>query len=120
MTAHILLVEDRDALRDALQIILEGEGYRVSAAADGRAALAVATLLRPDLIITDIDMPTMSGIELRRALVLAGETMPVAFMSGRADLRALAAANAAAAIAKPFSVDELLALVVRLGLQAAA
>jgi two-component system, OmpR family, response regulator MprA len=121
MAPHILVVDDHPALRDALRIMLEDDGYRVSLAADGRTALALVAGDRPDLVLTDVEMPGMDGLELRRALALAGESVPVMFMSGSVDARALAAAHGAvAALTKPFSIDELLALVARLTRRAAA
>jgi DNA-binding response OmpR family regulator len=121
MAPHILVVDDHAALRDALCIMLEDDGYRVSVAPDGPTALALAAAERPDLVLTDVEMPGMDGLALRRGLALAGCTAPVIFMSGSVDTRALAVAHgAAAALTKPFSIDDLLALVTRLTRRAAA
>lgn len=114
MRKHILIVEDHPWLRDALRLLLEDEGYDVSSAANGVDALKEAARLPPDLVLTDINMPAMTGPELRRALRAAGQTMPVVFMSGSASLAAIAAAAAADAyVVKPFSIDDLLAVVDR-------
>ncbi len=113
-TAHVLIVEDHRWLRDALRLLLEDEGYRVSCAASGRDALEDAARLVPDLVLTDIDMPEMTGPELRRALLAAGIATPVVFMSGNASAASIAAATAADAyIVKPFSIDDLLDVLAR-------
>jgi CheY-like chemotaxis protein len=73
-TAHshrpirILLAEDHDDTRDALSMLLQMEGYEVYAARDGQEALAMALERRPDIVITDFDMPQMDGASLSRAL----------------------------------------------------
>ena len=121
MAVHVLVVEDHPALRDALRIMLEDDGYHVSTAANGREALVAITLRRPDLIITDIEMPVMDGLQLCTSLAAAGERAPVVLMSGNADAFALASAHGASAtLIKPFAVDALLLLVARLTYRAAA
>jgi CheY-like chemotaxis protein len=121
MAAHVLVVEDHSALRGALRRMLEDEGYHVSAAANGREALAAIVLRRPDLIITDVEMPVMSGLELCAALAAAGERPPVVLMSGSPDAAALASAyGAAGTLIKPFAIDALLLLASRLTRRAAA
>ena len=121
MAAHILVVEDHSALRDALRMMLEDEGYHVSAAANGREALAVLALRRPDLIITDVEMPVMSGPDLCEALAAAGERLPVVLMSGNPHAAALAAVyGASGTLIKPFAIDDLLLLAARLTRRAAA
>jgi CheY-like chemotaxis protein len=121
MSAHILLVEDHRWLRDALQMLLEDEGYLVTVAADGREALAHALAAPPDLVLSDIIMPLMSGPELCGALHEAGIDAPVVFMSAGADGATLAAAyRAAAYFAKPFPIDALTTTLARLTRKAAA
>lgn len=61
---HILLVEDEPGVQRALTLVLDAEGYRVTAAADGNEALASLEAHRPDLIITDYMMPGLDGLEL--------------------------------------------------------
>ena len=60
----ILIVDDNPALRTALSVILSGVGYHVHSAGDGFAALAQIRLDMPDLILSDLNMPGMSGYEL--------------------------------------------------------
>ena len=121
MAAHILVVEDHSALRDALRMMLEDEGYHVSAAANGREALVALALRRPDLVITDVETPIMSGLELCDALAVTGERMPVVLMSGSPDAAALSSVyGASGALIKPFAIDALLLLAASLTRRAAA
>lgn len=62
----ILLVEDERALRKVMELVLQGEGYDVMTANNGREALALLAQSRPDLIISDFVMPEMDGGELVR------------------------------------------------------
>lgn len=61
---RILVVDDSEDLREFLQLLLEGEGYEVTPVADGQAGLDAVRAARPDLIITDVSMPRMSGLEM--------------------------------------------------------
>ena len=65
---RILVAEDHDDTREALTLLLELEGYEVCAARDGQEALTLALERRPDIVITDFDMPRMDGAGLSRAL----------------------------------------------------
>ena len=65
---HILIADDSKPIRQLLQFVLEGAGYRVDAACDGSEALTMAQEQHYDLVITDINMPNMNGIELIQAL----------------------------------------------------
>src|SRR5512139_3213644 len=82
MTAHILLVDDDDLLRRSLAFNLEKSGYRTSTAASAEDALALAQRDAPDLIILDIGLPGMDGLEaLQHFRVSAG--VPVIFLTAR-------------------------------------
>jgi DNA-binding response OmpR family regulator len=114
MNAHILIAEDYPGLRDALRLLLESEGYLVTTAADGQDALDAALRLQPDIVLTDIEMPRMTGYELRRRLRDAGVSTPVLFMSADSSVRTLAVEHeAAAALVKPFDPNDLIAAVCR-------
>lgn len=84
---HILIAEDEPSLRENLQWMLELEGYKVTAAADGRVALAAALAHRPDLVLTDVMMPELDGFGLIKALRShpATATLPVIMLTARAD-----------------------------------
>jgi DNA-binding NtrC family response regulator len=66
--ATLLVVDDEKHQRESLQMILEDEGYRVTAAPDGRQALALAGDTHPEVVLTDLKMPGLSGMDLVRAL----------------------------------------------------
>jgi CheY-like chemotaxis protein len=69
MTAPaVVVVEDHPTMRGALRAILEGEGYRVREAADGRAALDAITADPPDVVILDLHIPVIGGSDVLRAL----------------------------------------------------
>lgn len=65
---RVLLAEDHDDTRDALAMLLQLKGYEVLTARDGEEALRLAAKARPDVVITDFDMPRVDGAELARQL----------------------------------------------------
>ena len=72
MRRRLLLVEDDPTLRQALTFNLTREGYEVTTAADGEAALEAARSERLDLILLDVMLPGMSGVEVLRVLRTRG------------------------------------------------
>jgi DNA-binding response OmpR family regulator len=85
MGKSVLVVDDEPGIRDILRVNLEAEGYQVLEAGDGPEAIALARQARPDLIILDIMMPRMDGLEVLRRLEADPETagLPVIFLSVR-------------------------------------
>ena len=75
--AHILVVEDDGDLLEVLKYVLEEAGYKVSTAADGAAALKIAAEEKVALILLDISMTGMSGIEVARRLRANSETADI-------------------------------------------
>jgi CheY-like chemotaxis protein len=75
----ILVADDTDDIRLMMRVMLENKGHRVVEAADGRAAVDLATQERPDVILMDLSMPVMDGIEATRCLRGQPETsnMPI-------------------------------------------
>lgn len=69
MVARILLVEDDEASRELATFLLEHAGYRVSIAHDGAQGVQIALDERPDLVISDLQMPRVNGFELARRLL---------------------------------------------------
>jgi two-component system, OmpR family, response regulator MprA len=109
---NVLVVDDEPAVRDALDRALRAEGYRVSTAADGQAALARTADEHPDLIVLDVLMPVMDGLEVCRALRNAGDRTPILVLTARdsvADRVEGLDAGADDYLVKPFALDELLA-----------
>jgi two-component system, cell cycle response regulator DivK len=68
MSRHVLLIEDNEQNRYLVTFLLEGRGYEVATAVDGALGVAMAASLVPDLILLDIQLPTMDGYEVARAL----------------------------------------------------
>src|ERR1017187_2000655 len=66
--ASLLVVDDEKHQRESLALILEDEGYRVTAAADGREALVKAAEIRPEVVLTDLKMPGLTGMDVVKAL----------------------------------------------------
>jgi two-component system nitrogen regulation response regulator NtrX len=82
MKPRILVIDDEGAIRDSLRMILEYEDYQFVGAASGQEGLAIAQRERPDLVLLDIKMPGMDGMEVLRKLHALDETLPVVMISG--------------------------------------
>ena len=111
--ARILIVDDEAQIRRALQSILSTRGYEVLSASDGAAALDLAIEHTPDLVILDLAMPGMGGLEVCREL-RTWYTGPILVLSVRgSDADKVAALDMGADdyVTKPFSAGELLARV---------
>ena len=120
----IVVAEDHEDIRFVVQRALERAGHQVVTAGDGAAALDAVRKHRPDVVITDLDMPHMSGLELCRAIRADASLrhIPVVLASGSllpGDPRA-AEVGASATLLKPFLPAQLLALVAGLLPPAAA
>ena len=112
MRRRILVVEDDVTLRQALTFSLGQEGYEVAGASDGEAGLAAALTGRFDLILLDLMLPSMSGLEVLRTLRRDGGSTPVIIVSAKADEVDLVVGLKIGAddyVTKPFSRPELLA-----------
>jgi two-component system, OmpR family, KDP operon response regulator KdpE len=114
MTNHRILVVDNEAqITRVLRRSLSAHHYDIRVAADGESALDVFNDWQPDLIITDLSMPNMDGIELCRS-VRAKSSIPIIVLSVKGEERTKVEALDAGAddyITKPFGIDELLARV---------
>ena len=112
----VLYVEDNEYNRKIVRQLLTQTTFRLREAVDGEAALGMVRQERPDLILMDVQLPRMSGLDVTRALRLDPATADVpiivvtSFALSGDDQRALAA-GASAYIAKPYSPRELLALI---------
>ena len=107
--APVLVVDDRRGIRDCLEVMLEGEGFPASAAADGLQAPVRIVVDRPSVVIMDLETPVMTGWEPRRRLHGLAPNLPVIVMTG-ADVAGFDAGrlDSAAYVAKPFDADTLL------------
>jgi DNA-binding response OmpR family regulator len=79
---RILLIEDDQPLRRALRIFLEKSGYAVSEAGNGREGLRIFGVQPVDLVVTDLIMPEMEGLETIRALRKTKQAVPIVAISG--------------------------------------
>jgi two-component system, OmpR family, response regulator VicR len=112
----VLVVDDEAAIRDLLREALELTGFGVEAVSDGRTALQRAQELLPDLVLTDLMMPGLSGRDLARQLkaVPATADIPIVLMSAAYQVEA--DDHFAAVIPKPFELDTLLEMLEHLGI----
>lgn len=113
MSAKILVVEDEDRIRQFLQRGLTFEGYRVDAASDGQEALDLARDEPPDLVLLDIMLPGLDGVEVCRRL-RSGSEVPILMLTAKEAIEDRVAGLDAGAddyLVKPFAFDELLARV---------
>ena len=101
---HILIVDDHDLVRDALALGLQVCGHDVDQAGSGAGALTAMNARRPDVLVTDLDMPGMSGFELIRATRRAYPDLPIVAMTGGG----IGSTDVAETLAKPFTSNELL------------
>ena len=111
-SATVLLVEDDPVILKLLEVNFELEGYSVLLAHDGAEGIDLARSSDPDLIISDIMMPNVSGIELVQTLKADGATsgIPIILLSAKAqtaDIRAGMEAGADDYVTKPFEPLEL-------------
>lgn len=114
MNAHILIVDDDTRVTNALRRTLAYEGYHVSTALDGEAALLVARTKSPDLIILDLMLPKMDGLEVCRRLRAAEQGTAILMLTARdavADRVVGLETGADDYLVKPFALEELLARV---------
>jgi len=114
MNAHILIVDDDNRVTSALRRTLAYEGYQVSVAANGEAALSIVRTRPPDLVILDLMLPGIDGFEVCRRLRSVGDGIAVLMLTARdavADRVAGLETGADDYLVKPFASEELLARV---------
>ena len=109
-TARVLVADDERSIRELLAIVLKREGYEVIVAENGQAALDALATGAVDLVISDIKMPDMSGVEVLRAAKAADASLPAIMMTAFASTETAVEAMRLGAcdyLIKPFDVDEL-------------
>lgn len=114
----ILIAEDTDDIREVLQRLFTRAGFTVQTAPDGRAALELARQDPPDIVLTDLDMPHLDGVQLCQAIrqdPILSDT-PVAILSGalQPDDPRIADAHVCGVLLKPFTNQDLVSAVRRL------
>lgn len=119
MPRRILVVEDSPTQAERLRLLLEGDGYRVDVATNGRAGLERIELERPDLIISDVMMPEMDGYAFCQAVKSSAQTKPIPIVlltqqNTPGNILQGLEVGADNFIAKPFEDDHLLARVKRI------
>jgi len=112
----ILVVDDKDMLRDSVAVTLQRAGFTVVGASDGASALSMIASRRPDCIVTDLKMPGLSGIELIEKIRELDDELPIVLMTAFGTIETAVRAMKIGAfdyITKPFEGDELLVAVKR-------
>jgi CheY-like chemotaxis protein len=109
---RILVVEDDQVSRETMTDVLAHAGYDVVAAADGYEALSIAAHGSPDLVLSDLQMPGIDGVELTKRLHAFAGGVPVVLTTGLPDTQDVITAaqsyGAVACLPKPMNVDDLL------------
>jgi two-component system, OmpR family, KDP operon response regulator KdpE len=109
---RILVVDDEPAILRFLRASLESQGYIVSVADDARTALDMVQKNATDLVVLDLGLPDMDGLDVLRQIRDGGETLPIIILSSRENERAKVEALDRGAddyVTKPFGIDELFA-----------
>ncbi|MET0864858.1 MAG: response regulator transcription factor [Nakamurella sp.] len=107
---RVLVVDDEQTLSELVGLALRYEGWEVRTAADGMSAIAAAREFRPDLVVLDVMLPDIDGLEVLRRLRADIERMPVLFLTARDDVTDRIAGLTAGGddyVTKPFSIEEL-------------
>ncbi|MFD5827241.1 response regulator transcription factor [Lentzea sp. NPDC060358] len=111
---RIMIADDEAAIRESLERVLQVEGYDTSTVANGLAVLDGIGAAAPDLLILDVMMPRLGGVETCRRLRAAGQDLPVLMLTARDQVSDRVAGLDAGAddyLPKPFATEELLARV---------
>lgn len=113
---RVLIVDDSKTTTEIIKVYLMGKGYDFSVASNGAEALAAMSRSMPDLVISDVNMPEMTGIELcqRVKRMAGGRDLPFVIITSKPDpetQRAALAAGADGCLTKPVQADKLAYLV---------
>ena len=113
MGQRILIAEDEPSIVVSLEFLLEGAGYEVTITRDGEEALRAAERLKPDLMVLDVMLPAVNGLEVCRRVRLAPalQHIPILFLSARgleSEITKGLALGATAYMTKPFATKELI------------
>ena len=110
---RVLVVEDDESVGEGLRLLLEDEGFEVRLVTRGLEAIPAAETFEPDLVLLDVNLPDISGIEVYERLYARWPSLPVIFSTGHADARALAGLQErrVPSIMKPYTAEELMAVI---------
>ncbi len=109
---HLLVVDDDPAVREALALVLDLNGFEVTTAVDGPQAIRTMSVASPDAVILDVLMPGLDGLEVCRRIRASGNRTPVLMLTARSEVSERVAGLEAGAddyLAKPFAREELVA-----------
>ena len=114
MGQHVLLIEDEPNIAEAIRFVMARDGWQVSVLADGTGAVAAVARLRPDLVILDLMLPGMSGLEIVALLRAdpASQGLPVMMLTAKGlgrDRDAATRAGVSLFMTKPFANAEVVA-----------
>lgn len=121
IASTVYIVDDDEAVRDSLRWLLEANGYRVRAYASAESFLLQYDEQQPGVLIVDVRMPGMSGLELQEQLILRHSTMPIVFITGHGDVPMAVSTMKKGAIdflEKPFNETDLREIVGKMFKQA--
>jgi two-component system, OmpR family, KDP operon response regulator KdpE len=113
-TSRVLVVDDEPQITRVLKTVLSSQGYQVRTAAEGESALSNFKEWSPELVITDLYMPHMDGIELCRRIREVSSSVPIIVLSVKGEEKSKVEALDSGAddyVTKPFGIDELMARV---------
>jgi len=111
---RVLVVDDEPAVRESIERVLRHDGFEVAVAGDGREAIRRLAVVRPDVVLLDLLMPQIDGLEVCRRMRDIGDRTPVLMLTARDGVNDRVAGLEAGAddyLAKPFALEELLARV---------
>lgn len=116
MTRRVLAIDDMKTLRDMVAATLRKAGFEVAEAADGQEGLAVFATFKPDVVITDLNMPVMDGLTFVRSCRARpdGRNVPILLLTTESSAEKKAEGRAAGAtgwLVKPFNPDKLVAVI---------
>jgi two-component system response regulator MprA len=111
---RVLVVDDEPAVRESIERVLRHDGFEVAVAGDGREAIRRLAVVRPDVVLLDLLMPQIDGLEVCRRMRDTGDRTPVLMLTARDAIDDRVAGLEAGAddyLPKPFALEELLARV---------
>jgi two-component system response regulator MprA len=109
---RLLVVDDDPSVREALALVLDLDGFEVATAQDGREAIRTLAVAPPDVVILDVLLPGLDGLEVCRRIRASGDRTPVLMLTARSEVSERVAGLEAGAddyLAKPFAREELIA-----------